>query len=398
MAPQPCTDGQPATLRAFEDLTGATVTVTGGAGLIGSRIVHQLRDLGARPLTVCNLDAYDPRIYRLFGVREHDADVIVGDIRDPEVVRAAVHRSDYVVHAGALADVAACTRDPHRAIAVNIVGTQNVLDAVAATGRVRRLVFVSSASVYGNGHHERSPHEAAVAQALECVYGRNVPHFREAEALTPLSTYATTKAWGEWQTAVILGAVGTSYTTVRYFSVYGEPQVVKPGSHSWAVAWFAAHAQLGLPLHLHGGGQQMRDFVHVEDIAEGTVRALVAPGAHQATVNLGSGTPTSIRQIADLVRSHYPDTEVLETPAPPAIRWAAVPTPGTCSGSSAGSPPSRSRRVWPGTSHGCVVRRGHCPRGCGRRPRRRVEGPAHCLRGNWQRVRLPAFGGVRRVG
>src|SRR5262245_125621 len=71
--------------------------------------------------------------------------------------------------------------------------------------------------------------------------------------------------------------VGTAYVIVRYSSVYGEPQIIKQGSHSWVVAWFAARAALGMPLHLNGGGQQIRDLIHVDDIAEGTLRALTAP-------------------------------------------------------------------------------------------------------------------------
>lgn len=73
------------------------------------------------------------------------------------------------------------------------------------------------------------------------------------------------------QTALTLGSGNDSYAIVRYFSVYGEPQVVKENSHSWAVAWFTMRAALGLPLHLNGGGMQVRDFVHVDDIADATL-------------------------------------------------------------------------------------------------------------------------------
>ncbi|WP_274709447.1 NAD-dependent epimerase/dehydratase family protein [Streptomyces tubbatahanensis] len=93
--------------------------------------------------------------------------------------------------------------------------------------------------------------------------------------------------------------------------------MVKPGSHSWMVAWFSARAALGLPLHLHGGGRQIRDLVHVDDVAEATVRSLIAPRAHNETLNVGTGTPTSVRTVADLVRERFPGTRVLDTPMPP---------------------------------------------------------------------------------
>lgn len=274
----------------LKELAGRTVLVTGGAGLIGSRIAACLRQLGARPISLCTLDAYPRHTYRdLFGVDPADPDVIVGNIQDPDLVKKAVAESDYVIHAAALADVAACTRRPMAAIHTNITGTQVLLDAVAACERIRRLVFVSSASVYGNGNPEDWARPCdeyrTMRQLLEAVYGRVPPQFHEHTQLRPMSVYANTKLWGETQTALTLGAMGTSYTIVRYFSVYGEPQVVKENSHSWVVAWFATRAALGLPLHLNGGGRQIRDLVHVEDIAE-------------------------------LVADQYPGTRFVETPMP----------------------------------------------------------------------------------
>ncbi|MFD8992590.1 NAD-dependent epimerase/dehydratase family protein [Streptomyces goshikiensis] len=300
-------------------LAGATVLVTGGAGLIGSRITARLRDLGARPVALCTMNAYPEYVYAdLFGVHAQDPDVVLGDIRDTTLVRKLVADSDYVIHAAALADVAACTREPPAAIDTNVAGTQNVLDAVAAADRVRRMVFVSSASVYGDGNPEEtdSPELLTMRQLLESVHGRIPPQFHEFTRMRPKSVYGNTKAWGEEQAALVLGQVGTSYAIVRYFSVYGEPQTIKQGSHSWVVAWFAARAHLGLPLHLNGGGRQVSDMVHVYDIAEGTLRALVSPRAHTETVNIGTGVPTSVRKVAQLVQAHYPNTPLLETPLP----------------------------------------------------------------------------------
>lgn len=284
------------------DLSGATVTVTGGFGLVGSRIVHKLRALGAKPLAVGRLDAYgSSRNSSVFEISPQDPDVIAGDITDAALVDDLLSRSDYVIHAAALADVAACTRNPAAALRANIDGTQTVLDAAARHGgMLKRLVFVSSASVYGTGSGSRD----------------GEARFSESDAPAPASVYANTKLWGEHQTALTLGGAGGSYAIVRYFSVYGEPQVVKENSHSWVVAWFAMRAALGLPLHLNGGGSQVRDFVHVDDIAEATLLAAVTRGADRATLNVGTGRPTSIRQIADLVSGHYPGTPIVETPRP----------------------------------------------------------------------------------
>ncbi|MFC7220373.1 NAD-dependent epimerase/dehydratase family protein [Streptomyces polyrhachis] len=276
-------------------LAGSTVLVTGAGGLIGSRVTARLRELGARPISVCKLDAYPPEVYRRrVGIDPDDPDFVVGDIAEPSLVRHAMRGCDYVIHA------AACTRAPVAAIDANVSGTQHVLDAAARSGSVRRLVFVSSASVYGNGTSGPAP-----------------TRFTEDAAVHPVSVYGTSKVWGEYQTAAVLGAADVSYAVVRYFSVYGEPQVVKEGSHSWVVAWFAMRAALGLPLHLNGGGAQIRDFVHVDDIATGTLHALAAPGAHRQTVNIGTGVATTIRQVAELVARYHSGCDLVETPMPP---------------------------------------------------------------------------------
>jgi UDP-glucose 4-epimerase/dTDP-L-rhamnose 4-epimerase len=283
-------------------LSGATVAVTGGFGLVGSRIVHKLRAIGAKPLAVGRLDAYgSPVCSSVFRISPADPDVIAGDITDTALMDDVLGRSDYVVHAAALADVAECTRNPGAALRANVQGTQTVLDAAARHSHaLKRLVFVSSASVYGVG-------------AGFSVTGAR---FSEEDPVRPASVYANTKLWGEHQTALTLGSPDDSYAVVRYFSVYGEPQVVKENSHSWVVAWFAVRAALGLPLHLNGGGHQVRDFVHVDDIADATLLAAVTDRAHRATVNVGTGRATSIRQVADLVRRHFPAARIVEAPRP----------------------------------------------------------------------------------
>ncbi|UWM52282.1 NAD-dependent epimerase/dehydratase family protein [Streptomyces carpaticus] len=290
------------TLDRLAPLAGATVTVTGGLGLVGSRIVRTLRAVGARPIAVGRLDAYNSPVHAdLFEISPADPDVIVGDITDSALMDDLISRSTYVVHTAALADVAECTRNPSAAVHANISGTQTVLNAAARhSATLERLVFVSSASVYGRG-------AGTTVRAAR---------FSENDPLAPASIYANTKVWGEHQTALTLSGRDASYTIVRYFSVYGEPQVVKENSHSWVVAWYGMRAMLGLPLHLNGGGQQVRDFVHVDDIAEATLLAAITPRAHQATLNIGTGRGTSIRQVADLVRSHRPDSQLVRTPMP----------------------------------------------------------------------------------
>ncbi|MFC5666618.1 NAD-dependent epimerase/dehydratase family protein [Kitasatospora misakiensis] len=282
----------------LHQLTGACVLVTGGGGLVGSRIVAQLAACGATPIVLDRFDAYPRPVRDLFRVDRNGARVVLGDVRERATVKWLTGRADYVIHAAAYADVAACTRRPDIAFAANVHGTQTVLDAVA-TSPVKRLVFVSSASVYGDG----APTQADAAR------------FAEDQPLTPISVYANTKLWGEHQVRLMLGG-GTEYSIVRYFSVYGEPQIPKPGSHSWMVPWLALSAHTGRPMRLNGGGHQVRDMVHVEDVAHATILALVTDQAAGQTINIGTGIPTSVRRIAELIAAHYPGAAFVETPMP----------------------------------------------------------------------------------
>ncbi|MCT2591765.1 NAD-dependent epimerase/dehydratase family protein [Streptomyces sp. N2-109] len=289
-------------LARLESLRGARVVVTGGGGLVGSRLAGLLHRAGAEVTVLDRMDAYPGPVHALFGVDGLGVKVVRGDIRDREVVRQLLAGADHVVHAAAYADVAACTRHPGTAFRANLEGTEVVLEETAAAG-VRRLVLVSSAAVYGNG--EERP-------------GQEPQEFHEDHTPRPLSVYANSKLWAEHQTRLLLGgSAGTEYAVLRYFSVYGDPQVPKPGSHSWMVPWLTMQARLGRPMRLNGGGVQVRDLVHVEDVAAATALALTEERMAGQTVNVGTGTPTSVRAVGELIAAHFPGSRFVTTPLPP---------------------------------------------------------------------------------
>ncbi|WP_282697129.1 NAD-dependent epimerase/dehydratase family protein [Streptomyces sp. CC208A] len=301
--PRPAVTSAPAeeTVRSrLDKLRDARIVVTGGGGLVGSRLVALLLDAGAAVTVLDRMDAYPESGHETFGVARGGARLVVGDVRDADTVGALLGEADYVVHAAAYADVAACTRRPDIAFRANVEGTQIVLEQ-ATRHPVRRLVLVSSASVYGDG-----------APGIE---GPQV--FHEDQPLFPMSVYANAKLWAEHQTRLMLGASsGTEYAVVRYFSVYGEPQIPKPGSHSWMVPWLSLQARLGRPMRLNGGGVQVRDLVHVDDIAEATALALIEEQMAEQTVNIGTGRPTSVREVADLIAPYFPGARRIVTPRP----------------------------------------------------------------------------------
>ncbi|MCX4735906.1 NAD(P)-dependent oxidoreductase [Streptomyces sp. NBC_01363] len=284
----------------LDKLRDARIVVTGGGGLVGSRLVALLQSGGAVVTVLDRMDAYPESGHETFGVARSGARLVVGDVRDADTVGTLLREADFVVHAAAYADVAACTRRPDIAFRANVEGTQVVLEQ-AARFPVQRLVLVSSASVYGNGAPD--------------VEGPQV--FHEDMPLNPVSVYANGKLWAEHQTRLMLDASsGTEYAVVRYFSVYGEPQIPKPGSHSWMVPWLSLQARLGRPMRLNGGGNQVRDLIHVDDVAEATALALIEEQMAEQTVNVGTGRPTSVREVADLIAPYFPGSRRIVTPRP----------------------------------------------------------------------------------
>ncbi|MFI6296645.1 NAD-dependent epimerase/dehydratase family protein [Nonomuraea sp. NPDC050790] len=281
-------------------LADARVLITGGAGFIGSALTRQARALGAHVTVLDDLSGYDTDTYTALGHTRAAPGMIVGDISDRPLIERLTRGNDFVIHAAAYSTVAGCVRDPDAAFAANIGGTHELLRAAAGASSVQRLAFISSAQVYGHG--VAGPDEVQI--------------FTEEQPLSTLNPYASAKLWGETHTRHLLEAAGVDYAIVRPFSVYGERQVPKPGAWSWVVAQFCMYASLGQELPLNNSGRQIRDFVHVDDAAHAILASLTAPQASGVTFNLGSGQPTSVRHIAELVRDHLPATRFQAAPRP----------------------------------------------------------------------------------
>jgi nucleoside-diphosphate-sugar epimerase len=247
------------------------VLITGGAGLVGSQIAKRLLEDGKNVFVLDDLSAY-PFDYRSEFGPAGDLTFIEGSVAEIDCLTSLPASIDAVVHAAAYADVAACNRNYETDFLVNVKGTHNVLAESLRRG-VQRFVFVSSASVYGDSR----------ASTLS-----------ELHACAPISTYGNSKLWGERQTLLFRSLHGLPATALRYFSVYGSPQIPKEGSHSWCVAIFAMRLLIGQPVVIYGSGRQVRDFIHVSDVANGTVRALESPDSVGHAINIGTGIPTSI--------------------------------------------------------------------------------------------------------
>lgn len=252
------------------------VLVTGGAGFIGSHTVDRFL---AEGFEVVVLD--DLRSGRLENVSQHAGErgfrFVRGDVRDSGLVRELVSDVDCVVHLAALISVPESIKDPVLTNDVNVNGTLNLLKACVDFG-VKRFVYASSCAVYGN------------AESLP---------IKEDCPARPESPYGVSKLVAENYVRTYHEDFGLETVCLRYFNVYGSRQVYS--DYSGVITQFMSRLAKNLPLVIFGDGEQTRDFVHVQDVAEANMLALKNGGIAGETFNIGTGEATTINQLASVL-------------------------------------------------------------------------------------------------
>ncbi|HRR42831.1 MAG TPA: SDR family oxidoreductase [Syntrophales bacterium] len=236
--------------------------VTGGAGFIGSNVAEALLKQGCRVRVLDNF--LTGKRDNLTFAKPGEVELIEGDIRDLATCRRAVEKVDYVIHLAALGSVPRSVADPLMANEINVTGTLNVLVASRDAG-VKRLVYASSSSVYGDQPTDGQPDSA----------GGPTP---KVETMTPnpLSPYAVNKLAGEAYCRVFYRLYGMETVALRYFNVFGMRQ--DPASEYAAVIPRFISALLeGRQPVVYGDGKQSRDFTFVEDVVSATLLACTAP-------------------------------------------------------------------------------------------------------------------------
>jgi UDP-glucose 4-epimerase len=245
--------------------------VTGGAGFIGSHLVRALLDRGDAVRVLDNMSTGHAA-----NVAGLDVDFVEGDLRSYERVSTAVRGTDAIFHLGALPSVPRSIQDPLTSNAVNVEGTLNVLLAARDAG-VRRIVFASSSSIYG-----QSP---------------DMPR-TETQRLAPLSPYAVSKMAAE-QYVIALGPVyGVETTALRYFNVFGERQDALSG-YAAVIPRFIRTMLAGKRPTVFGDGSASRDFTHVANVVDATIAAAAAPGAPGLAINVAMGQQRTVNELVD---------------------------------------------------------------------------------------------------
>ena len=252
----------------------STVLVTGGAGFIGSHLVPLLLERGDTVRLLDNMSRGD-RARAAEWTATGRVELIEQDVRYGGAVHEAMRGCDEVVHLAAVS-INKSEADPFESIDINVVGSNNVFKAAADLG-VRRVVFASSASVYGD------PETLPMA---------------EDGPLRPLTPYCIAKRTGEQLLDYYARRSSLTWVALRFFNVYGPGQ--KPTAYYTSVInHFVQRLRNGEPPVIDGEGAQSMDFVHVHDIARAVVAALEVDGARaNVPVNIGTGIDTSVAQLA----------------------------------------------------------------------------------------------------
>ena len=253
-----------------------TSLVTGGAGFIGSNLVRALLERGD---DVRVLDNFSTGSRGNLAELERDVEVVEGELRSYERVHAAVRGTDVVYHQGALPSVPRSVQDPLTTNAVNVEGTLNVLLAARDEG-VRRVVFASSSSVYGN---------------------QDVLPLVETANPDPIAPYGVAKLAAERYCVSFSRVYPLEAVSLRYFNVFGPGQ--DPSSQYAAVVpRFITEAAAGRPVPIYGDGEQRRDFTFVDNVIEACLLAAAAAGDVVGSVlNVATGRSVSVNELADAV-------------------------------------------------------------------------------------------------
>lgn len=260
----------------MHQLHDARILVIGGAGFLGSHIVDQLTDTPAREIIVLDNFVRGTRANLDSAVTDPRVTIVEGSVTDLELLRTLMAGTDYVFHLAALW-LYECVHQPRSALEVNVVGTYNVVEAAADAG-VKKVVYSSSASVYG---------DAAFTPMTE------------EHPFNNRTMYGATKIAGEQFFRAFNEQRGLNYAGLRYMNIYG-PRMDYKGTYVSVIMKVLDRIAAGEPPIIFGDGTQAYDFVHVSDVARANILALQAEASDEF-FNVGMGIKTTIKELVDML-------------------------------------------------------------------------------------------------
>lgn len=291
------------------------ILVTGGAGFIGSHLTDALVAAGHK---VRILDSLVEQVHG-DGAPPHlnkEAEFIRGDVCDAEAVRTALEDIDVVYHEAAEVGVGQSMYEIVRYVKANDLGTAVLLEEmIKRPSQFRKLVVASSMSIYGEGAYRceacgtdaypqlrTNEQLAAHDWEFKCACGGTLTMkgTDESKPLFPTSIYAVSKQDQEQYCLAVGRAYGIPTVAFRYFNVYGTRQALS-NPYTGVCAIFSSRLLNNQAPTIFEDGEQSRDFVHVDDIVQANMLVLETDGGDYQAMNIGTGRPTSVKQIARLL-------------------------------------------------------------------------------------------------
>lgn len=295
------------------------ILITGGAGFIGTEVTRLAVAAGHRVTIFDNLSPQvhgkDPTFAPLAG-----AAFIRGDINDRAALAEAIAGVDTIVHLAAETGTGQSMYEIDHYYRVNVQGTALLFDLlVNSRHSVGNFILASSRSVYGEGAYicrtcdaggvRRFP-DARTAEQLadhkwdppcpQCGAATAPTATREDDPTSPASIYAATKLSQEDLTRVACTSMKIAHAILRFQNVFGEGQSLT-NPYTGILSIFSTRLRLGLPLPIFEDGEESRDFVHVDDVAMAVLRCIEQPSPQGILMNVGSGRPTSVLEVARLL-------------------------------------------------------------------------------------------------
>ncbi len=243
--------------------------ITGAAGFLGSALANRLTAAGDVVIGVDDLSAGDQKNL------SPTVQFVRGDVNDRPTLWSLLQEVDCVYHLAAKVSVQESVLYPREYNNVNVGGTVTLMEAMRDVG-VRRVVFISSGTVYGN-------------QPVQPV--------KETVIVNPRVPYAVSKLAAEYYVKTIGSLWGIETVCLRVFNAYGPGQRIPP-VHTPVITGFLHQAWENGTIVIHGDGNQTRDYVYVDDVVNAMLAAANAPDVNKLTINVGSGTETSVRDLA----------------------------------------------------------------------------------------------------
>lgn len=303
------------------------VLITGGSGFIGSVIVNKLHELGEYDITV--IDSMTEQIHGkdweqsyLYKTIQDKCNFIKASVTDIVVMKEVVPENEYILHLAAETGTGQSMYQINQYNETNVMGTSNLLQAISLAGKksmVKKIVLSSSRSVYGEGRYECTkcgviyPDSRDKGRMLAGDFNFYCPNCGEQlkllpttedSAIKPASLYAYTKYAQEMMLRTMCPAMSIDCTIFRFQNVYGVGQSLK-NPYTGILSVFSSLMLENKPVNIFEDGLESRDFVNVQDIADGVIGSLDNNRSNGQTMNLGSGINTSVIDIAEILKKHY---------------------------------------------------------------------------------------------